>query len=236
MRGDGLPEGWVREYEGRHGAEFYHEARNLTVSVLPRYDSPAGRASAMTPAGYTVRVHRLFSSDFAVPLTVGTTTTFGAAKELATEYMEQFSTEFVRKGGPNETVIIEALSAVADYSDDLLVSVVQSRTGWGLAGVAHCTPASVEVVYREDDLTLSQSEATGLYEAVRDGAVATAGSDRPVGTLTTTEAGTVVWLTPDGDPEAGTLFLFAPDTPLSVPAFFEDTADLLRGRPGQRAR
>ncbi|WP_267641999.1 hypothetical protein [Haloarchaeobius amylolyticus] len=235
MQGGGLPVGWVREYEGRHGAEFYHEGRNLTVSVLPRYDSPGGRASAMTPSAYVVRVHRLFSADFAVPLTVGTARTFGGAKGLATKYMEQFSAEFVRRDGPDDAAAIEALSAVAEYSDDLLVSVVQSRTDWGLQGIAHCAPGSVEVIFRDDDLTLSEAEATGLYEAVRDGTAATAGRDHPVGTLTTTDAGTVVWLTPTGDPETGTLFLFDPDTPLSVPAFFEDTSDILRGRVDSRA-
>jgi hypothetical protein len=230
MRGETLPDGWIREYEGRHGAEFFHEPRNLTVSVLPRYDSPGGRASAMQPSGYVVRVHRLFSSDFAVPLTVGTAQTFGAAKLLATQYMEQFSREFVRRDDAGDAAVVEALSTVGDYSDDLLVSVVQSRTDWGLSAVAHCDPESVEVVYRTDDGTLADAAATALYESVRDAVAATAGDGQPVGTLTTTDAGTVVWLMPAGDPATGTLFLFDPDTPLSVPGFFEETADLLRGR------
>jgi hypothetical protein len=51
-----LPEGWVREFEGRHGAEYFHEPRVVSVQALPRYDPPGGRASRSTPTGYLVRL------------------------------------------------------------------------------------------------------------------------------------------------------------------------------------
>ncbi|WP_435361067.1 hypothetical protein [Haloarchaeobius sp. DFWS5] len=229
-----LPAGWQREYDGRHGVEYFYEPRNLTVSVLPRYDSPGSRASQMEPSGYLVRVHRLFSSEFTTPLTVGLTDSFPAAKELATRYMEQFTSEFLRRGATDDSLAIEALSAVADYSDDLFVDVVQSRTKWGLRGVAHCSPDSVDVVYQRDGSGFTDELAARLYDSVRGVSVGSVGSDgdsSSTGALVTTDGGTAVWVTPDGDPDCGTLCYFAPDTALSVPALFEDTAELLRRRP-----
>ncbi|WP_435334854.1 hypothetical protein [Haloarchaeobius sp. TZWWS8] len=230
MTGAALPDGWQREYEGRHGAEYFYEPRNLTVSILPRYESARARASTMEPTSYLVRVHRLFSSDFAVPLTIGTARTFERATDLAMRYMEQFSTKFVRHGVDGFEPALEVLSAVADYSDDLLVSLVRSRTRWGLRAIAHCSPEDITVVHQRDGTSLSEREATELYEAVRDAAAAVAGDRRPTASLTVTEQDAVAWVMPRGDPGAGTLFVFDPDVAMETPTLFEELTELLRRR------
>jgi len=93
-----LPDGWHREYQGRHGAEFFYEPRNVTMSVLPRYDSASGRASQKAPSRYVVRIHQLLARGGSRPVTLGEREAFDDAvanfEEDHDELMIQYTGPF----------------------------------------------------------------------------------------------------------------------------------------------
>ena len=252
-----LPSGWAREYEGRNGVEYFFEPRNLTVSVLPRYDSARERASEMTATGYLVRVHRLLPSDSDVPLTLGTVETFDEAKRLAAEYMTLLSQRVVRQDGEDRAAVLATAALIAPYTDDALVRLVQSWSDSSLRGVAHCNvradtdgdggddgdgggdgygsdDGDVTVVFRRSSDDLPDAEARRRCAALRESLAASSDDDEPNGLVASTDAATLAYVVPSGDPAVGTLFLFDRDASLSLPAFFTDTAALLARRQADR--
>lgn len=223
---DDLPAGWVREYEGRNGAEFFHEPRELALSILPRYDSPGGRASEMTASGYLVRVHRLFGDDYWTPLTLGRTETFADAKELALAYMQRLH----REGG-SRTEELAAVAGVAPYADDLLVRLLRTRSEFGLRSVAHRDADEVTVVHERSDgdgpsTAAAERRCRQLARTLGpDGRPA--GEDGPASVVRSTGDETAVYVAPTGDPAVGTLLTFDPGTRLVLPDLFDDLETLL---------
>lgn len=223
MDGD-LPTGWVREYEGRNGAEYFHEPRELALSILPRYDSPRGRASEMTASGYLVRVHRLFGDDYWTPLTLGRTETLADAQDLALAYMQRLHRE-----GDTRTEELAAIAGVAPYTDDVLVRLVRTRSEFGLRTVAHRDGDAVSIVYERDESDVlsaggARSRCRRLARAIDvDGT-------EPASVVTATDDETLVYVAPTGEPTVGTLFAFDADAQLLVPDLLEDLAVLLDRR------
>lgn len=219
---DELPAGWVREYEGRNGAEYFHEPRELALSILPRYDSARGRASEMAATGYLVRVHRLFGDDYWTPLTLGRTETLADAKELALAYMQRLH----REGGTRSDELA-ALAGVAPYTDDLLVRLVRTRSEFGLRAVVHRDGDAVTVVYGRDDdgpsLATARKRCRRLARALGTG-------DGPASVVVTDEAATAVYVAPTGERSVGTLFTFDPDARLLLPDLLDDLELLLARR------
>lgn len=223
MAGD-LPAGWVREYEGRNGAEYFHEPRELALSILPRYDSPRGRASEMTASGYLVRVHRLFGDDYWTPLTLGRTETLADAQDLALAYMQR-----LHRDGGTRTDELAAIAGVAPYSDDVLVRLVRTRSEFGLRAVAHRDSDGVNVVYERDESDVLS--AGGARSRCRRLARAIDGDGTgPASVVATTDGETLVYVAPTGEPAIGTLFAFDADARLLLPDLLEDLAALLARR------
>lgn len=223
-----LPDGWVREFEGRHGAEYFHEPRVVSVQVLPRYDPPGGRASQSSPTRYLVRLQRPYSDHVGFPVEVATVDDFGAALATAREFMVGFSDRYARSGSRDPAV--DALSAVAGYSDDRLVDVLVDRTGDALRAVVHADPDPVPVYGAEVGGTVAGLDLGELLDAVR-----TAGDDVgrlcPGGlraTVTLLEAVTVLWI-PAGE-DRGTAVALDADAELSLPGIVEECAELLSER------
>ncbi|WP_440992129.1 hypothetical protein [Haloarchaeobius baliensis] len=225
MDGD-LPAGWVREYEGRNGAEYFHEPRELALSILPRYDSPRGRASEMTASGYLVRVHRLFGDDYWTPLTLGRTETLAEAKDLALGYMQRLH----REGG-TRTEELAAIAGVAPYTDDLLVRLVRTRSEFGLRTVAHRVADSVTVVYERDESAVLSAKIARA-RCRRLGRAMDVDAATPASVVARTDDGTLVYVAPTGEPSVGTLFAFDSDARLVLPDLLEDLETLLARREG----
>jgi hypothetical protein len=217
-----LPTGWVREYEGRNGAEYFHEPRELALSILPRYDSPRGRASEMTASGFLVRVHRLFGDDYWTPLTLGRTGTLAEAKDLALAYMQRLH----REGG-TRTEELAAIAGVAPYTDDLLVRLVRTRSEFALRAVAHRVGDDVTLAYERDGSGALSTEA--VRTRCRRLARALDG-DGPASVVVSTGGETLVYVAPTGEPADGTLFSFDPDARLVLPDLLDDLETLLARR------
>ncbi|WP_227131564.1 hypothetical protein [Halorubellus salinus] len=143
-----LPAGWHREYEGRHGAEYFYDRRNLTVSVLPRYERAYGRASQKEPVAYVVRVHRILDPEPSVPMTLGERETFAAAKELARRYMRRVDTRSLRAA--NEDAFA-AFTDVASYDDDVLVDLCRSLARSPIDAVVHVDDGRVTVAHASNE-------------------------------------------------------------------------------------
>jgi hypothetical protein len=223
MDGD-LPTGWVREYEGRNGAEYFHEPRELALSILPRYDSHNGRASEMTASGYLVRVHRLFGDDYWTPLKLGRTETLAEAKDLALAYMQRLH----REGG-TRTEELAAIAGVAPYTDDLLVRLVRTRSEFALRALAHRVGDDVTVSYERDDGDgLSASEARIRCRRLARALAADGGG--PTSVVVSSDDETLVYVAPTGEPADGTLFAFDPDARLALPDLLDDLETLLARR------
>ncbi|WP_256297847.1 hypothetical protein [Haloarchaeobius salinus] len=227
-----LPPGWVREYEGRNGAEYFHEPRELALSILPRYDSHSGRASEMTASGYLVRVHRLFGDDYWTPLTLGRTETLAEAKDLALAYMQRLH----RQGG-TRTEELAAIAGVAPYTDDLLVRLVRTRSEFGLRTVAHRVDDAVTVVYERDGSD-EPSAGDARARCRRLGRALDVDGTEPASVVVATDDETLVYVAPGGDPADGTLFAFDPDARLVLPDLLDDLEALLvrRERDGDGQR
>ncbi|WP_257299809.1 hypothetical protein [Haloarchaeobius sp. FL176] len=223
MDGD-LPTGWVREYEGRNGAEYFHEPRELALSILPRYDSPNGRASEMTASGYLVRVHRLFGDGYWTPLTLGRTATLAEAKDLALAYMQRLH----REDG-TRTEELSAIAGVAPYTDDLLVRLVRTRSEFALRAVAHRSSDDVRVAYERDEAGgLSAVEARARCR--RLARALDADGTEPASVVVTAADQTLVYVAPTGEPTDGTLFSFDPGARLVLPDLLDDLEALLARR------
>ncbi|MFC4406454.1 hypothetical protein [Haloarchaeobius iranensis] len=221
---DALPTGWVREYEGRNGAEYFHEPRELALSILPRYDSHNGRASEMTASAYLVRVHRLFGDDYWTPLTLGRTATLAEAKDLALAYMQR-----LHRQGDTRTEELAAIAGVAPYTDDLLVRLVRTRSEFALRAVAHRVGDDVTVAYERDDAdALSANEARTRCRRLARALVAD--GDAPASVVVSTGDETLVYVAPPGEPAAGSLFAFDPDARLVLPGLLDDLETLLARR------
>lgn len=220
-----LPEGWVREFEGRHGAEYFHEQRAVSIQVLPRYDPPGGRASQSSPTRYLVRLQRPYSDQVGFPVEVATVDEFEAALATAREFMVGFSDRYARMGGRRAAV--DALSTVTEYSDDRLVDVLLDRTGDALRAVVHADPDPVPVYGAEAGGTVAGVALGQLVDRVRtagdDVAAIDAGDLR--GTVTLLEGVTVLWI-PTGE-DRGTVVAVDADAELSLPAIVEECAELL---------
>lgn len=191
-----LPSGWCREYEGRHGAEYYYERRNLTVSVLPRYASARGRASEKTPEHYEVRVHRLLAPDPMVPVTLGRRETFDAARSLATAYMRRVDSFRVRS---DRTGAFAAFTEVASYDDDVLLALARGLLGDRPRSLVHVEHDRLSVAHASSDAPRAVRERVSpridaLQSLTRDG---------DAGVYVTSDGIDVVWL-PSGDGD-GTL-------------------------------
>ncbi|MFD1644214.1 hypothetical protein [Haloarchaeobius litoreus] len=221
-----LPPGWVREYEGRNGAEYFHEPRELALSILPRYDSPRGRASEMTASGYLVRVHRLFGDDYWTPLTLGRTETLAEAKDLALAYMQRLH----REGG-TRTEELAAIAGVAPYTDELLVRLVRTRSEFALRAVAHRVDDDVTVAYERDDAD-ALSAGAARTRCRRLARALDADGTEPTTAVVATDDETLVYVAPGGDPAVGTLFAFDPDARLVLPDLLDDLETLLARREG----
>jgi hypothetical protein len=164
-----LPAGWFREYEGRHGAEYFYDRRNLTVSVLPRYATLGGRASQKDPIGYVVRVHRLVAPEPAVPMTLGERETFPAARELAHRYMSRVDAVSLRS---NDDGPFEAFAEVASYDDDTLVSLCRTLARSPVRSVVHADGDALDIAHATDETHASVRDRLGervrTFAAVSD--------------------------------------------------------------------
>jgi hypothetical protein len=226
---DDLPEGWVREFEGRHGAEFFHDPRGVAVQVVPRYDPPGGRASQSAPTQYLVRLRRPYSDRVGFPVEVATVDSFENAVATAREFMVRFSDGFVRREASRVTA--EALSAVAEYSDDRLVDLLVDRTGGSLRAVVHADPDPVPVYGVESGGTIAATPVAALCDQFRSstdelGAVVETGGVHA--TIAVLEGVTVVWIPEDED--RGTLVAVGPDAEISIPGLVEECTELLAER------
>jgi len=213
-----LPPGWHREYEGRHGAEFFYEPRKLTVSVLPRYERAFGRASEKEPASFVVRVHQLFSPAQSVPMTLGECETFPAATELARAYMDRVDARRVRSS--NESAFA-AFTDVATYDDDVLVALCRSLSGSSVRSIVHYDDGAVAVAYATDESPASVR--TRLTDRVRAFVDFTRPGDDAV--FVSRDDGDLAWIGRGG--EDGTLVEFA-DANDDVTGFLDELAAFVR--------
>jgi hypothetical protein len=197
-----LPSGWVREYEGRHGAEYYYERRNLTVSVLPRYASARGRASEKTPEHYEVRVHRLLAPDPMVPVTLGRRETFDAARSLAREYMQRVDARGLRS---DRTGAFAAFTEVASYDDDVLLALARGLFGERPRSLVHVEDGDLSVAHTTNDSPAAVRERVGT----RIDALQSMTHSGDAGVYVAGDAIDIVWL-PRGDGD-GTLVEFDGD-------------------------
>jgi len=213
-----LPPGWHREYEGRHGAEFFYEPRKLTVSVLPRYERAFGRASEKEPASFVVRVHQLFSPAQSVPMTLGERETFAAATNLARTYMDRVDARRVRSS--NESAFA-AFTDVAAYDDDVLVALSRSLSGASVRSLVHYDDGALAVPYATDESPASVR--TRLTDRVRAFVDFTRPGDDAV--FVSRDDGDLAWIgRGDGD---GTLVEFA-DANDDVTGFLDELAGFVR--------
>lgn len=213
-----LPPGWHREYEGRHGAEFFYEPRKLTVSVLPRYERAFGRASEKEPASFVVRVHQLFSPAQSVPMTLGERETFAAATDLARTYMDRVTARRVRSS--NESAFA-AFTDVATYDDDVLVALCRSVSGSSVRSLVHYDDGAVAVPYATDESPASVRAR--LTDRVRALADVTGPGDDAV--FVSRGDGDLAWVgRGDGD---GTLVEFA-DANDDLTGFLDEIAGFVR--------
>lgn len=216
----GLPAGWHREYEGRHRAEYFYDRRNLTVSVLPRYERAYGRASQKEPVAYVVRVHRILDPEPAVPMTLGERETFAAAKDLAMRYMRRVDTRSLRAAGGDA---FAAFADVASYDDDVLVDLCRSLARSPVDAVVHVDDGRVTVAHAANESPAAvrkrlTDRTRRFADLVEDG-----DSACYVARATTD----LVWVARgDGD---GTLVEFA-DAHDDVGAFLDEVAAFVRRR------
>jgi hypothetical protein len=216
-----LPHGWQREYEGRYGAEYVYDRRNLSVSVLPRYESALGRASEKTPDRYVVRVHRLLSPDPSVPVTLGVRETFDAAIDLAEKYMRRVDAIAVRS---TTTGLLEAFTDVAAYDDDVLLAICRSLTGSGVRSLVHTDDDTLEVPHAVADAPGAVRER--LADRIASLRTATQPGDGAL--YVNTGTCDVVWI-PRGETD-GTLIELDRDVDRDLPGFLEEIGAYVRGR------
>jgi hypothetical protein len=220
-----LPSGWNREYEGRHGAEFFYEPRNLTVSVLPRYERAFGRASEKDPVGFVVRVHQLLSPGPSVPMTLGECETFASASDLARTYMARVDARRVRSSNDGA---FAAFTDVAAYDDDVLVALCGSLSGSSVRSLVHYDDGAVAVPYATDESPAAvRKRLTGRVRAL-----AALTDDEESACYVSRDAGDLAWVSrDDGD---GTLVEFA-DAHDDVAAFLEELAQFVRRKDADAA-
>lgn len=229
-----LPAGWHREYEGRHGAEFFYEPRNLTVSVIPKYATPKGRASEKTPSRYVVRVQQLLGANHPGPLTLGERGTFEAAVGLARTYMACLDRVGVRS---NRTDPIAAFTDVDAYDDDVLLALARLGTGSTVRTLVHVDGDDLDVVQHLEE---APSTVRGrLRERIDAFRASTRPGDEAI--HVTRAATDLVWIprteTDDGRVD-GTLIEFENDgdADTELGAFLAEIGDFLARRPRETGR
>lgn len=223
-----LPAGWTREFQGRHGAEFFHEAEAVAVQVLPRYDPPGRRASESRPDHYLVRLQRPYSDRPGGPVEVVSAADIESALEAARTFMSEFGA-----GGPDRgarRAAVEAVAAVAGYSDDRLLALLSDRLGEGIRAVAHADPDGLAPVFGVDDPgdPVGGIPVADLCDRLRTAAGAAGGDGGPPGVAAALGGTTALWIPAGGD--CGTLVAVDPDTAVAVPDLLEECATLLAGR------
>ena len=228
-----LPDGWHREYQGRHGAEFFYEPRNVTMSVLPRYDSASGRASQKAPSRYVVRIHQLLARGGSKPVTLGEREAFDDALDLARTYMERVNAVGVRS---ERIEPLEAFTDVATYDDDTLLALARSKAGSPVTALVHADRDVLDVAH-----TTGESPAT-TRDRLRERVAAFRAGTLPGDEATyVTRAGRdLAWfpMTERGDdhPDAvvdGTLLEFD-DADAELGAFLDELTAFVRRRPRRR--
>lgn len=228
-----LPAGWHREYEGRHGAEFFYEPRNLTVSVLPKYATPKGRASEKTASRYVVRVQQLLGANHPGPLTLGERDTFEAAIGLARTYMSCLDRVRVRS---NRTDPLAAFTEVGAYDDDVLLALARLGTGSAVRTLVHVDGDDLDVVQH------LEGSPAAVRERVRDRVAALRAATRPGDdaihvTRTDTD---LVWIPRNAGDDGtvdGTLIVFENDGDgTELGTILEEVAAFLARRPEQTSR
>lgn len=224
-----LPDGWIREYEGRHGAEYFYEPRTLTVSVLPRYATASGRASEKDPDRYVVRVHRLFGGDTTVPVTLGTRPTYQDAVDLAEKYMDRVGATGIRTADGG---VFEAFIDVANYDDDVLLMLCRSATGAPVNALVHVEDGTRSVAHSTNESPDSVTDR--LRDRIESLAGATAASDRAL--FVATSSHDLVWLPRNGGD--GTLIEIddgaASSDVKTLYGFLDDIARYVRRRPARK--